>query len=368
MHYTAMAAVVLTPGPERVGASAVPALWLALGVVNLTLLLLFLALGASLLDQKHVLMQALRAGRLGYWDLYFARDRLVLSVEGRELLGIAPDQAVDPSLMPGLLTPDSAARRDAGLARSMATGQDYDVDYEMRDGRWLEVRGRVLSDAGGRPARLVGTLQDVTRHRTAFKALQTSEARQRVLINELKHRVKNTLAKVLSIATLSARKSGSLDEFIPAFRARLLAMSATQDLLTADHWEGTTIRKVFETEFAHLDPDQVLLEGPDLWLNPETVLSLGLITHELATNADKYGALRLPGGRLHIDWEETADDLVVRWRETGGPPISAPVGSGFGSRLIKASAKSARLNYVASGLEAEIVLDRRRGPSQILEL
>jgi len=356
MHYTAMEAIVHTPGPQAVDPADIPALWLALGVANLTLLLLLLGLGASLVDQKQVLLQAMQAGRLGYWELDIVRDRLTVSETGRSLLGFGPEAPFDQTMIASLLTPESAAERKWRLGEAINHVDDYETDYEMLDGRWLEVRGKMLADGSGRAERLVGTIQDVTAHRVAFKALKKSEARQRILINELNHRVKNTLAKVLSIATLSARKSDSLEGFSQGFRARLMSLSATHDLLTREVWEGTDIRNVLEAELAPFDRDQYRLTGPALWLQAETVLNLGLIVHELATNATKYGGLSQPGGCIDIRWTSDEGLMSLSWRETGGPVVGEPARRGFGSRLVEASTREARSRYPPAGFEADLVL------------
>lgn len=173
---------------------------------------------------------------------------------------------------------------------------------------------------------------------------------------------------MLSIATLSARKSETLEGFAQGFRARLMSLSATHDLLTREVWEGTDIRNVLDAELAPFDRDQYRLTGPALWLQAETVLNLGLIVHELATNAAKYGGLSQPGGRIDIRW--TADDglLSLSWRETGGPPVRQPKQRGFGSRLVEASTKAARFRYPPTGFEADLVLVLAERAAEPLEI
>ena len=368
MHYTAMVAVVLTPGHAHDAPAGVPPLWLAFGIAGLTLLLLFLALGASLVDQKQVLQLALRAGRMGYWEMDILRRRLSLSEQGRVLLGFEPDAPFDQSLVSAVLTPESAAHRQALLERAIAEGKDYEADYEMLDGRWLEVRGRMLLDSAGRAQRLVGTIQDVTAHRAAFQALARSEARQRVLINELNHRVKNTLATVLSIATLTARRSEDVESFAKGFQARLLSLSATHNLLTAEGWQRAELHDIFRAEFAHYNEDQVVLTGPEIWLGAENVLAIGLIVHELATNATKYGALSRAEGRVEVSWVTEGDTLNIAWRERGGPPVSQPGRTGFGSRLISSSASECTFRYPETGFEADICIRLFAAPVDGLSL
>ncbi|MBA4808907.1 MHYT domain-containing protein [Brevundimonas sp.] len=360
MHYTAMASVTLTPGATPQGEPGVEPLWLAFGVAGLTILVLFLGMGASLLDQRQALLMALRAGRMGYWEMDVVRRRLRLSEEGRRLLGLDPSAPFEQSQVSGLLTPESAEHRARLLEEAIATGSDYTCDYQMLDGRWLEVRGEMLLDGLGKPQRLIGTIQDVTDHRAAFQALSESEKRQRILVNELNHRVKNTLATVLSMAHLTARKAATAESFAASFESRLLALSATHNLLTAQGWERATARNVFEAEFDRFDPDQVTLSGADIWLPSEAVLALGLITHELATNASKYGALSRADGRVRVDWSLGEEGLAVTWRETGGPPVKQPERTGFGSRLVRSTARTVDFRYPKTGFEADFTIQVRQ--------
>ena len=356
MHYVAMAGVELAPVPGVGPDVGVDPRWLGAIVAGLTILMLFLALSASVLDEKQAILLALRSARVGYWELSLPHRRLRLSDEGYEILGLPPGRPVDDATLFGLLTPESAARRGALLGATIEGGGDYEADYEMKSGRWLQIRARTIAATATRGPRLVGTIQDVTRERQAFAALARSEARQRILIDELNHRVKNTLATILSIASLTARKSETVDAFRQSFEARLLSLSQTHNILTAQGWERADVRSVFAAEFAHYDGDQVTLSGPEVWLASEAVLSLGLVAHELATNAAKYGALSTPEGRVRVFWSTDERGLVLAWRESGGPPPRAGGRTGFGSRLIASTARSADLRYPAEGFEADIIL------------
>ena len=158
------------------------------------------------------------------------------------------------------------------------------------------------------------------------------------LTRELNHRVKNTLANVLSIMALTRRRSKSLDEFAEGLDGRIRALSATHDLLTKSDWGTTPIRAVIEADLLpYTDSDhEVELQGPEIELAPNDALSLGLATHELATNAAKYGALSVPGGKVAVRWKPISDGLVrIEWQESGGPPVSQERGRGFGTDLIE---------------------------------
>lgn len=159
------------------------------------------------------------------------------------------------------------------------------------------------------------------------------------LTRELNHRVKNTLANVLSIVSLTRRRSHSIDEFAEGLNGRIRALSATHDLLAQRDWSGAPLNEVVKSELApYLDPDDshADLEGPDVALAPNHALSLGLALHELATNAAKYGALSTPAGRVAIKWRLLSDRVCeVDWKESGGPKVIAPSSRGFGLDLIE---------------------------------
>lgn len=158
------------------------------------------------------------------------------------------------------------------------------------------------------------------------------------LTRELNHRVKNTLANVLSIVSLTRRRATSLDEFAEGVDGRIRALSATHDLLTQSDWGTTPIRAVVEAELAPYarNEDSIELAGPTVELAPNDALSLGLAIHELATNATKYGSLSSPTGKVRITWALDRDDLAcVRWVESGGPPVPTQRARGFGTDLIE---------------------------------
>jgi two-component sensor histidine kinase len=159
------------------------------------------------------------------------------------------------------------------------------------------------------------------------------------LTRELNHRVKNTLANVLSIIALTRRRATDLNEFADGLDGRIRALSATHDLLTKSDWGTTPIRAVIEAEllpYTQQSDHEVDLQGPDIELAPNDALSLGLAMHELATNAAKYGALSKPGGKVAVVWRPIAEALVrVEWQESGGPPVTPQRGRGFGTDLIE---------------------------------
>ena len=197
-----------------------------------------------------------------------------------------------------------------------------------------------------------------------------SAERQKLMIDELNHRVKNTLATVQSIAMQTARFHPDPSTFAEGFQARLLALSHTHDLLTRSHWEGAELGEILRHETEAHGSSRVSAMGPRVALPPASALSIGMIFHELATNAAKYGALAASEGRVIVDWaiaDQTRRRLQLVWRETGGPPARPPERRGFGSRLIERNVRhdlagEVELDYADDGLVAtfSIPLDREQ--------
>jgi len=159
------------------------------------------------------------------------------------------------------------------------------------------------------------------------------------LTRELNHRVKNTLANVLSIVSLTRRRAENLDEFAEGIDNRIRALSATHDLLTQSEWGTTPIAAVISVELApyiNANDHEVVAAGPDVELAPNDALSLGLAIHELATNAAKFGALSCSGGRVSIKWELVSPHLArIEWIESNGPNVEPPTKRGLGIDLIE---------------------------------
>lgn len=194
-----------------------------------------------------------------------------------------------------------------------------------------EVYGSILDDGFGRQSLSLQVL-DVTERK------QGEEVRS-LLIGELNHRIKNTLANVQSIARQSLRQSGSLEQFEQSFTGRLQALARAHSILSDATWASAPLDQLIDDQISSgtLDPDRLRRSGPPVELAPETMLRLALTLHELGTNAAKYGALSVPTGEVHITWTFERGRLQLTWRETGGPPVTAPERSGFGTILIGAA-------------------------------
>ena len=172
----------------------------------------------------------------------------------------------------------------------------------------------------------------------ASKARRRSEERQDMLVGELNHRVKNTLAVVQSLAHQSFRNPTTPEHAINAFEARLQALAATHNLLTQEGWKSAAMSDVVQLALAPFcSPLRCVVGGPPITLTPQAAVSLALAFHELATNASKYGALANDTGVIHVSWGLTGEVFQLEWREEGGPLVEPPSRVGFGSRLIKRS-------------------------------
>ncbi len=159
------------------------------------------------------------------------------------------------------------------------------------------------------------------------------------LTRELNHRVKNTLANVLSILSLTRRRTNNLNDFASSLEGRIRALSATHDLLTGSDWGTTALRAVIEAEMQHFrfaSDEVIVFDGPDVELAPNDALSFGLAIHELATNAAKYGALSVPEGHVEVRWKLVEPHLAeISWVERGGPEVGEVTARGFGTELIQ---------------------------------
>ena len=256
--------------------------------------------------------------------------------------------------------PDPAYR--AKIAARMESNPDAWTDIRMRtkDGRdiettWANIR---LSD-GAR----VGIGVDISERKHAEKL-------QKLLIGELNHRVRNTLATVQAIASQTVRSTKCPDEFAANFSGRLQAIARAHTLLTDNTWQGADVLSLVRAQLLLdiAEDERISCCGPAVGLDPQPALHLALILHELGTNGRRHGALSVPNGRLSVRWQlrtNGGEQLVLEWKERHGPPVNAPTTLGFGTRLIEQSLEAygggARLAYDAEGVTCEIHLPVQKG-------
>ena len=255
------------------------------------------------------------------------------------------------------LHPDDRAPTFAAWAHSVATGEPYDVEHRitLKSGgfRWARSRAWPRRDDEGAIRLWYGSTEDIHEKKVA-------EEHQRLLINELNHRVKNSLATVQAIAFQTLKGDVPLAEARSRFEARLIALSRAHNLLTEQNWEGAGLERVVRDSVEHLAGDcRFRISGPAFWLAPRAALALALALHELATNAAKYGALSVEAGIVDIAWQETDGALRLDWKESGGPAVAVPEHRGFGSRLIEQGLGAdlggqARIAFEPDGLRCTI--------------
>jgi two-component system CheB/CheR fusion protein len=192
-----------------------------------------------------------------------------------------------------------------------------------------------------------------------------AEAQQRTLVEELNHRVRNMLTVVNAIARQTLGQTRSPQQFADAFTGRIEAMGAAYGLVSRENWGNVALREVIQEQLRpyELDAaDRVRIEGPEVSLEPNAALALGLVIHELATNAVKHGALSVPDGRVAIRWEADSQPpprLRLHWTESGGPPARRPSRRGFGTNLIERELShtldgTASFEFTAEGFSATI--------------
>ncbi|MGF9567719.1 HWE histidine kinase domain-containing protein [Neorhizobium sp. BT27B] len=235
-------------------------------------------------------------------------------------------------------------------------GRGNDERWHLRkDGSkfWASGEMMVLRSDGGSPEGFLKILRDRTeeRHR---------QERQKLLMHELNHRLKNTLSVIQSIVTQSLRGASSVAEVGSTLQDRISAYSRAHDILMHENWSSTDLKTVVESAVSSLGLEgspRFLSSGPYVELDPQPALAISLVLHELGTNARKYGALSNTEGVITMRWTLTNDagepSIEATWAESGGPKVVAPSKKGFGSRLIGVSLASfgeLSIDYLETGL------------------
>lgn len=195
--------------------------------------------------------------------------------------------------------------------------------------------------------------------------------RQKLLIRELHHRVRNALANVRAMMSATAKSSGHVDDFVRDFSARIVSLADTHSLLTDDYWQTASLRTLLEGELRHYETYEkrrILLDGPDVALVADIAIPVGIAFHELASNSSKFGALSRPKGRLDVRWSTGGGggtQLVnLDWQERDGPKVEPPKRRGFGTTVleklvvVQCGAKI-ELNYHPDGLRFTMALPLR---------
>ncbi|MGH6676202.1 MAG: sensor histidine kinase, partial [Xanthobacteraceae bacterium] len=291
------------------------------------------------------------------WD--FDGGILFWNRGSEELYGYSREEALGKRKNELLDTQVPGSSFGALQAKLLADGSySGEVSHRTKDGRRLAIETRIVLETMGGKRLVLESTRDVTHYREF-------ERRQQLLLGELAHRVRNTLAVVQAIAHQSLRTSKSAETFVERFDGRLAALAAAHTLLVNSDWHGADLATLARSQLevhASENPARVQIGGDPVTLPADLATPFGLILHELATNAVKYGSLSQPNGSVRLNWTLSSRNngrtLRVVWQEQGGPPVKQPTSSGFGSALIDNGLPMAnvRREFNASGLLCTIEL------------
>lgn len=284
------------------------------------------------------------------------------------IFGFSREEAVGHTLDKLIIPAETVSAHQAGMDRYRATGKgpilDRRVEMEAvdRDGARFPIEVAISRVAIETGVFFLARVRNIT-DRVQY------ERRLRLVSAELDHRVKNSLAVVLAIASRTVKTATSLGAFFETYEARVLAYTRTHDLLLEAQHRGASLRDLYVSAFSPYRHEAVTLDGPDVTLRPAAALTVGMCIHEMTTNAVKHGALSADSGCIAVVWRLTESELVIDWTETGGPNPGIPTRKGFGSQLIKTGLVddlqgSFRLAFPPTGLTGQVRIpaDRLRKP------
>ncbi|WP_377805759.1 ATP-binding protein [Azospirillum sp. A29] len=300
-------------------------------------------------DRLHL---ALDSAGMGMWDWDIVSDKLTWSAICKEIFGKTADTAMSYPIFLDSLHPEDRNAVDDLCRRCLdpAVRAPYDTHYRVvwPDGsvHWVLARGKVWFE-GERPLRFTGTAVDVTEQKEAERHL-------RVLVDELSHRVKNTLAVIQSLAEQTFRAGSDVTRIRQALAGRLQALADAHTLLTLSKWESVDLEALAERVAAPLatkGDSRFTIVGPPVSLPAKASLSFALVLHELCTNAAKYGAWSAAGGNVALAWRISGDNIVLDWTESAVTAVTPPAQLGFGTRLIR--------QVVEYDLDGEVTRDFR---------
>jgi PAS domain S-box-containing protein len=264
--------------------------------------------------------------------------------------------------------PEDRPRISALWRAAVTEKRPVETEYRLRhasgEWRWTAARAVPRLDASGGVQEWVGMNTDISTRKAA-------EQTQQLLLGELNHRVKNTLANVQAIAQHTLRHTKRPADFADAFGGRVQALARVHTQLTEATWQGADLQALIADQVLQVSngTQQLAVQGPGLMLAPQAALHLALVLHELGTNSRKYGALSKPEGKVAVTWAVKHDRLLLHWSERGGPPVKVPHRHGFGTMLIQNTAQSlggkAQMVCVAEGLgwEIDVPLKALRAPA-----
>lgn len=325
----------------------------------------------SLRESEDRLRLALASAETGAWDWDLKTGVLLWDQRMRELWGLKAEDLISYEVFRAALEPADREMTEEAIRKAQALEEhaEYDVEYRVkgvRDGveRWVAATGRTQF-ADGVPVRMTGTARDITDRKRWEEQIH-------LLMREVTHRSKNLLAVIQAMARQTKLASRDVDDFEVRFSGRLQSLAAAHDLLVQCDWRGASMAEVVKSQLGHyLDQQasQIEVDGPSLIVTPEAAQNIGLAVHELSTNAAKYGALSVPGGRVKVRWIHAAnggDDgrVHLTWTEQGGPEVIKPSRRGFGQVVTeqltaRALQGTANLMFERAGVSWELDMPAR---------
>jgi PAS domain S-box-containing protein len=291
---------------------------------------------ARLLESERRRSLALEAGQMGSWELDVRTDECRWDRGQYRILGVDPDTFV-PTIdnVRSFIHADDLARIQTLIKEDASRQASFQSEIRiLRPSgqlRWCMCAAALTRNADGQVVRISGVTIDIT-------DLKEAEERRTLLVREVDHRARNALAVVQSIVRLT--KAKTIEDYVVAVEGRIRALSTAHALLSGSRWEGADLRGLVEEEIAPYrgsESEQILVQGPAVFLQPASAQILALVLHELATNAAKYGALSNASGRVSLTWRLCEGSLLLRWQESGGPAVVPPTSQGYGTRVISAS-------------------------------
>jgi len=319
-------------------------------------------LRAAAAQQQRTFDLAMLASNMGTWRYTIADNICVYDDKAQGLYGLDEANFLhdDEGVKTKFHADDMSVMWERVTKALDPTGDGrYDVEYRVKqkDGswRWLSAWGLTEFQGEGpdrKPVAISGASRDLTERKKA-------EQVQQLLLAELNHRVKNTLAIVQSITAQTLRDASDIKSARQALDGRIYSLAKAHDLLTTNNWEGANVADVITRAIKPFEAAKVELSGPAVHVSPKHALALSLAVNELATNAAKYGALSTPEGRVHLHWNVRDGHLHIDWHEKHGPTVAPPTRRGFGSLMIEKGLVSdlqgeVTLNFHAAGVRCEI--------------
>jgi PAS domain S-box-containing protein len=324
---------------------------------------------AALREGEERLRLASEAAGFGVHDFNVARQESTWSSGMHRILGTVRSGPVSMAVWLATVHPDDRVRVRAEMEAFQRRLGHYEIECRIvrPDGavRWVLDRGEATGprDADtGKVTRVMGTLMDITQQKAR-------EERVQLLIREVNHRSKNMLAIVQAIARQTA--ASEPEHFVSRFSERIQALAANQDLLVRNEWRGVGIYDLVRaqlTPFADLMATRITVDGPDIQMSAAAAQAIGMVLHELATNAGKYGALSTSVGQVDLSWRlapgRPESRFAISWSERDGPPVEPPTRKGFGNTVLLTMAKMSLLADVNIDYASTGVIWRLECPAQ----